>query len=179
MIKTVKVNKKLIELFELESLLNKFGDVPNFKFQVVLAKNLKAITTELEPVREKGQNSNEFKALLKEEDKVKKGFAEKKENGEPDIFNEVQEGRMIQKYNILPENEEALSKAIEEFWEEHKEAKEAAEKKFADYKKYVEEEDVKIELAVFPVEESIEKYFAENLELLKHFAVIADEIIEL
>ena len=177
----VKINKSIVELFELEALLMKLDKAPSFRFQIVLAKNLKTISEETNLIREKGKMPDDLKTILNKENDVKAGFANKDDDGLPSTVESMDGDRMVKNYDIPEEKHEELEVALKEFWAKdgNKEAREAATKLLEDYMKYVNTERIDLELHVFPSEDSIGSYFVDNLELLRHFANIAEEIIDL
>lgn len=177
-----KLVKKAIELFNMEAAMNAVIKAPGFLFQIRLAKNLKALKDELDIIREKSKQCEEFEKAQEKANELKKSFAALDKKGNPKIITENLNGRTVQRYDVPEDKMEELEKAHQEFWdeEENKLAREKQDQIYKEYDEFIKNEDIEITLFTIPASAAPEVYFNDenHKEALQYFANTCFELIE-
>ena len=183
MASTLKIEKKIIEFFAMEKVFQELQKVPGLKFQIILSRNLKKLGDELDVIRKKSEASDEFKKLISDEDAVKREYAKKDKDGKPKVITKEDNGETRHSYDVDEKDFKKLDKAITEFWEkeENKKTFDEHKTKLEEYRKYITEESISLELVKFPAECINDNFFleSENLRLSNSFAFIAEELVAL
>lgn len=177
-----KITKKAIEFFQMEDAMSQVSNAPGFKFQILLAKNLKVLKAEVDLIREKSKFCDEFAAADKLAEEIKRKYSNRDAKGEPIILSEYQNGQMVSKYDIPADKNEEFEKEIIAFWEapEPLEAKNKQEAIFKEYDKFLKEEDITLELFTIPTSCIPVEYFDKdtNIPVMQYFVSTSMELFE-
>jgi hypothetical protein len=169
------VTKKLIEFLQIEGTLKEIVKAPGVRFRVIVAKNLKILSSELEPVKARGKLTPEFEKVLKAYDKLKEEYTLKTSDGKPQ---RSEDGRG---YIIDPEKKDALQNMITRFWEDKDNDRLREEQNVIrdEYEKFLVEEDQTMELYLIPDGCIPEEYFEkeENTKALGYFVQWCSDLI--
>lgn len=168
-----KLTKKIVEFMAIEMVLDSAKVIPDFAFQVFVARNLKSLGNELAPIKEKGVVSDEYKKTISEFETLRKSLSKE------ELITEVNEvGDTVTRYDPLDAAD--FDVKIKEFWSKakNKKIRKEHETNMAEYKSYVFETDLDIELDTFDSAKMPVAFLNKegNEELLLKLAELLEEL---
>ena len=176
------LTKKAIELFQMQDALKKVSEAPGFKFQILIAKNIKALENELELIREKSKPCPEFEKAQEAVEELKKSFANRDKEGNPIIIQEKVGEQILNRYDLTDEKLAELETAHDAFWKEENWAEARAKQDviYAEYDTFIKNEDIVVTLFTIPESCVPEDYFnkEQNTAKLKYFIGVCMDLVE-